>query len=194
MQRIIEAYRQGDITLKAIARAVKVEPSAIYSRFRDPKKRNEDGSTIEDWESLERYLRLRMNIIDYPQSMRSLLQHALEKEEELRQEDRRCGGQKKAAIVIDGKKYPQRKFKGYELYDPATGYPKDELFVAFRDDPKVYQIVMQTKTHTVMHAIDEYGNRLNELLLCYSNATINSKGLGEREMQSKITQYIKFRG
>lgn len=175
--------QMGTPTLKAIAQVFDLQAVRLYSVAKQPKEGVAWDPKVYNWDAIERFITRRLDPDKGIGTLEEVIQRALEIDAELKQNDGRrsanrgLGVNKK--IEVDGKEVAARKYKNFEM---DAGIP-----VVLKKDPRVFKIVFQTQTHTVLVPIvDRDGTPLNNDVKVISNFMLNMKGVGPAAIDEAI--------
>lgn len=179
--------KMGTPTLKALAAVFDLKPVRLYSVAKQPKEGVVYDAKVYNWDAIERFITRRLDAEKGLPDLETVIAKALEIDEELKKTDRRRaprgeGGAYGRKIEVDGKLVPARRFANHEM---SSG-----MFVALKDDPRVYEIVMQTLSHTVLRPVksptkgDYDGNDIKVI----SNGMLNLKGIGPSGIEDALKE------
>ncbi len=148
----------GYPTLRAIAEVLDVP---LYRLYKETSKNKDDGK----WNVVENFINTRLSY-EYPNAndvIDSALRIDASNKEFASQIKSRM---KDVSVIIDnGEMYPAR-----DNQDAVVG-----SIVLIRYDPALYNIVYQSKTHSVLQEINDLGETVSEKLYCFSNSTLNNR-------------------
>jgi len=179
--------KMGTPTLKALAAVFDLKPVRLYSVAKQPKEGVVYDAKVYNWDAIERFITRRLDAEKGLPDLEAVIAKALEIDEELKKLDGRRaprgeGGAYGRKIEVDGKMVPARRFANHEM---SSG-----MFVALKDDPHVYEIVMQTLSHTVLRPVkspnkgDYDGNDIKVI----SNGMLNLKGIGPSGIEAALKE------
>lgn len=179
--------KMGTPTLKALAAVFDLKPVRLYSVAKQPKEGVVYDAKVYNWDAIERFITRRLDAEKGLPDLEAVIAKALEIDEELKKTDRRRaprgeGGSYGQKIEVDGKMIPARRFANHEM---SSG-----MFVALKGDPRVYEIVMQTLSHTVLRPVkspnkgDYDGNDIKVI----SNGMLNLKGIGPSGIEAALKE------
>lgn len=183
--------KMGTPTLKALAGVFDLKPVRLYSVAKQPKEGVVYDAKVYNWDAIERFITRRLDAEKGLPDLESVIAKALEIDEELKKIDGRRaprgeGGAYGRKIEVDGKMVPARRFANHEM---SSG-----MFVALKGDARVYEIVMQTLSHTVLRPVksptkgDYDGNDIKVI----SNGMLNFKGIGPSGIEDALK--VRFSG
>lgn len=179
--------KMGTPTLKALAAVFDLKPVRLYSVAKQPKEGVVYDAKVYNWDAIERFITRRLDAEKGLPDLAAVITKALEIDEELKKTDGRRaprgeGGAYGRKIEVDGKMIPARRFANHEM---SSG-----MFVALKGDPRVYEIVMQTLSHTVLRPVksptkgDYDGNDIKVI----SNGMLNLKGIGPSGLEDALKE------
>ena len=173
---------KGTPTLKAIAAVFDLPNQRIYSVAKQPKEGEVYDAKVYNWDAITRFIERRLDPDKGLATLEDVIEAALVKDEEFKEADGRRTANRgqglNQKIEVDGQMVPVRKYKNFEA---ETGKP-----ICLRKDANVYQIVMQTLTHTVLRPINEDGSFASETVKVISNSMLNMKGAGPASIDEAI--------
>lgn len=173
---------KGTPTLKAIAAVFDLPNQRIYSVAKQPKEGEVYDAKVYNWDAITRFIERRLDPDKGLATLEDVIEAALAKDEEFKEADGRRTANRgqglNQKIEVDGQMVPVRKYKNFEA---ETGKP-----ICLRKDANVYQIVMQTLTHTVLRPINEDGSFASETVKVISNSMLNMKGAGPASIDEAI--------
>ena len=144
LEQIMEQV--GTPTLKAIAMVFDLQPVRLYSVAKQPKEGAVYDAKVYNWEAIERFITRRLSAESGLATLEDVILKALEIDVELKQNDGRrsanrgLGVNKK--IEVDGEMVAARKYPNFEM--------EANQLICLKKDARVYKIVYQTASHTVM--------------------------------------------
>ena len=179
--------KMGTPTLKALAGVFDLKPVRLYSVAKQPKEGVVYDAKVYNWDAIERFITRRLDAEKGLPDLEAVIAKALEIDEELKKTDRRRaprgeGGAYGRKIEVDGKMIPARRFANHEM--------ESGMFVALKKDARVYEIVMQTLSHTVLRPVksatkgDYDGNDIKVI----SNGMLNLKGIGPSGLEDALKE------
>lgn len=173
---------KGTPTLKAIAAVFDLPNQRIYSVAKQPKEGEVYDAKVYNWDAITRFIERRLDPDKGLATLEDVIEAALVKDEEFKEADGRRTANRgqglNQKIEVDGQMVPVRKYKNFEA---EMGKP-----ICLRKDANVYQIVMQTLTHTVLRPINEDGSFASETVKVISNSMLNMKGAGPASIDEAI--------
>lgn len=182
MQQIME--EKGTPTLKAIAMVFDLPPVRLYSVAKQPKEGEVYDAKVYNWDAIERFVTRRLEPDTNHDSLESVVAAALELDEELKLKDGRRSANKGTSnrtIEVDGKSIAARKFSTFEQ-DAGK-------FICLKSDPRVYKIVYQTQSHTVIVPVsDAEGTVASQDVKAISNGMLNLKGIGPGAIDDAVAE------
>ncbi len=178
----------GTPTLKAIAMVFELSPVRLYSVAKQPMEGVVYDAKVFNWQAIERFVTRRLDANKGIATIEDVINQALEIDEELKQQDGRRGstrgegGAYGAKIEVDGKMVAARRFANHEQ--------SADLPVVLKKDARVFGIVLQTESHTVLRPVTKdvdgaYAFDGNDVIVI-SNGQLNSKGVGPSALQTAI--------
>lgn len=185
MANNIEALMEqmGTPTLKAIAMVFDLQAVRLYSVAKQPKEGMVWDPKVYNWDAIERFITRRLDPDNGLATLEDVIAKALEIDTQLKENDGRrsanrgMGVNKK--IEVDGKEVAARKYANFEM--------EANIPVVLKKDPRVFKIVFQTQTHTVLVPIaDRDGTPLNNDVKVISNFMLNMKGVGPASIDEAI--------
>ena len=181
LEQIME--QMGTPTLKAIAMVFDLQPVRLYAVAKQPKEGMVYDPKTYNWDAIERFITRRLSADKGLETLEDVIAKALEIDADLKQNDGRraanrgLGTNKK--IEIDGEMVAVRKYPNFEM---DANQP-----VCLRKDARVYKIVYQTATHTVLVPIsDREGTIASQDVKTISNGMLNMRGVGPANLESAI--------
>ena len=182
IQKIME--EKGTPTLKAIAMVFDLPPVRLYSVAKQPKEGEVYDAKVYNWDAIERFVMRRLEPDTNHDSLESVIETALALDAELKLQDGRRSANKGASnrtIEVDGKNIAARKFSTFEA-DAGK-------FICLKKDPRVYKIVYQTLSHTVLVPVaDAEGTIASQDVRVLSNGMLNLKGIGPGAIDEVIAK------
>lgn len=178
---------KGMPTLKAIAGVFDLQAVRLYTVAKQPKEGVVYDAKVYNWDAIEKFIERRLDAEKGLATLEDVIAKALEIDEELKAQD---GRRKESAgsahkVEVDGKMVAERK---YENFEQSAGQ-----FVALKKDPKVYAIVLQTLSHTVLRAVKsdapgpDFDFDSNEVTVI-SNGMLNMKGVGPANLEQALAE------
>lgn len=181
--------KNGPVTLKALALTFELNPARMYTVAKQPKEGEIYDAKKYNWDAVEAFIMRRLNPDGDLKTLEDVMAKAREIDIELQDADKRkaanrgTGGVKK--VEVDGKMIPLRKFPTFEA-DSKT-------FIVLRKDPRVFKIVYQTVSHTVMVPVkDASGEPADQNVKLISNSMLNMYGVGPANLEKEIQ--VRFAG
>ena len=180
--------KHGPVTLKALALTFELNPTRMYTVAKQPKEGEIYDAKKYNWDAIETFIMRRLNPDGDLKTLEDVMAKAREIDIELQEADKRKaanrgGGVKK--VEVDGKLIPLRKFPTFEA-DSKT-------FIVLRKDPRVFKIVYQTVSHTVMVPVkDASGEPADQNVKLISNSMLNMYGVGPANLEKEIQ--VRFAG
>lgn len=183
----------GTPSLKAIAAVFDLNPVRLYSVAKQPKEGVVYDAKVFNWDAIERFINRRLDADKGLATLEDVIQAALIKDEELKQNDGRRSSNRGegtpygAKIEVDGKQIAKRRFENFEM--------ENGCLVTLKKDAEVYAIVLQTASHTVLRPVvcaekneaGEYVFKGNDVKVI-SNGMLNFKGTGPSGLQASIDE------
>lgn len=171
----------GTPTLASIARIFGISRERVYKVAKTPVTGKVFEPQEYNWEAVERFILRRLD----PDIGLVTLEDVIIKAS--KDKDRRKSGtgyySHKEYITVDGKSVPTRRDPNFEMlkldghdYHKKI-HPTIAHVIMFRNDINVYKIVYQTKTHTVLRAINKVGEFSSDELKMVSNRYMNMNAL-----------------
>lgn len=180
---------KGTPTLKAIAGVFELQPMRLYSVAKQPQEGVVYDAKVYNWDAIERFVERRINPDKGLTSLEDIVDAALVIDEELKNQDGRRrtaeGGGSKAKIEVDGKLIQERKYPNFEA-DAGK-------LIVLKKDPKVYAIVLQTMSHSVLRSVksDKGGPDFDfdsQEVMVISNGMLNMKGVGPANLDKELEE------
>lgn len=185
MANNIEAVMEqlGTPTLKAIAMVFDLQAVRLYSVAKQPKEGAVWDPKVYNWDAIERFIVRRLDPDNGLATVEDVIQRALEIDVQLKQSDKRLGANRglgtNKKITVDGQEIVARKYQNFEM--------ESGKFVVLKKDPRVFKIVFQTLSHTVLVPVaDAEGTPLNNDVKVISNFMLNMKGVGPAAIDEAI--------
>lgn len=166
---------KGEVTLKALAAVFNLPSQRIYTVAKQPKDGEVYDAKVYNWEAIEKFIVRRLGQEGFPSTLEEVIDQALEKDAEFKEQDGRKGrrGTALEKIEVDGKLIPVRKFTNFEKSEEGV------TLLVLKRDPNVYKIVFQTRSHTVLVPVsDREGTPVGDLVRVLTNGMLNLKGFG----------------
>lgn len=176
----------GTPSLKAIAAVFDLNPVRLYSVAKQPKEGEVYDAHVYNWDAIERFIKRRLDADKGLATLEDVIQAALEKDAELKQQDGRRsanrdeGGGYGAKIEVDGKMVAKRRFESYEM--------ENEQYICLKKDAEVYKIVMQTASHTVIRPVTPDGEFKGNDIKVISNFMLNMRGIGPSALKEEVAK------
>lgn len=183
LEQIMEQV--GTPTLKAIAMVFDLQPVRLYSVAKQPKEGMVYDPKTYNWDAIERFITRRLSADKGLATLEDVILKALEIDADLKQNDGRraanrgLGTNKK--IEVDGEMVAARKYPNFEM--------DANQLVCLRKDARVYKIVYQTASHTVLVPVsDTDGTIASQDVKVISNGMLNMRGVGPANLESAIVK------
>lgn len=175
--------QMGTPTLKAIALVFGIQPVRLYSVAKTPKEGQVFDPKVYNWDAIERFITRRLNADIGLATLEDVITAALEKDKELKESDGRRGQNRglgtNKKVEVDGQMVAVRKYKNFEI--------DANIPVVLKKDARVWKIVYQTLTHTVMVPIsDRDGTIASQEVKVIANSMLNMKGVGPAAIEEAI--------
>lgn len=173
----------GTPTLKAIALVFGIQPVRLYAVAKTPKEGQVFDPKVYNWDAIERFINRRLNPEVGLGTLEDVINAALAKDVELKEQDGRRGQNRglgtNKKVEVDGKMVAVRKYKNFEM--------DSNIPVVLKKDPRVWKIVYQTLTHTVLVPIsDREGTIASQDVKVIANGMLNMKGVGPAAIEEAI--------
>lgn len=175
----------GTPTLKALAGVFELNPVRLYSVAKQPKEGVVYDAKVYNWDAIERFIKRRLDAEKGLPDIAAVITKALEIDEELKKTDgrrasSRGGGTYGKKIEVDGKMIAARRYANFEQSSGS--------FVCLKDTADVYEIVLQTASHTVLRplASPTAGDYKGNNVIVISNGMLNLRGLGPSAIEQGI--------
>lgn len=172
----------GEPSLKALAAVFDLNPVRIYTVAKQPREGEIYDRNVFNWDAIQRFVEKRLDPEKGFVTYEDVVRRALELDEEFKASDGRKRSDPNARarreITVDGKTIPERR---YETFEASAN-----SLIALRDDPSVYKIVLQTKSHTILRPVDEAGEFIGERLEIASNGKLNWKASRPNDLKRDI--------
>lgn len=187
---------KGAPTLKALAAVFDLPPARMYTVAKQPKEGVAYDPKVYNWDAIERFITRRLGQEGKPATMEEVIDAALKADEEFKAADGRKAANRGTSagaqqIEVDGKMIPGRKYAHHEMLD-AEGNPTNNLIV-LRQDPRVYKMVYQTPSHTVLVPVsDREGTIASQDVKVISNGMLNHKGFAAASNEQGVD--MRFSG
>lgn len=182
LQEIMQA--QGTPTLKAIAGVFGLQAVRLYSVAKQPKEGEVYDAKAYNWDAIMRFIERRLEPDTELATLEDVIAKALELDEEYKLSDRRRGtSTSKKKIEVDGKSIDARKYSHFEM--------EADTLIALKKDPRVYKIVYQTESHTVMIPVKEDGTAASQDVKVISNGMLNMKAWGPAFNEEEVAKNFK---
>ena len=189
MSNTIEGIMEklGTPSLKAFAGVFELNPVRFYTVAKQPKEGVTYDPKVFNWDAIERFIQRRIDASGQFENIEAVVKAALVKEEELKANDGRRSSRGEGTpygekIEVDGKMVAKRRFANFEM--------DANQFLALKKDARVYQIVLQTASHTVIRPVksnkrDDFDG--NEVIVI-SNGMLNMKGYGPSALEAELAK------
>lgn len=175
----------GAPSLKAFAAVFDLNPVRFYTVAKQPKEGVTYDPKVFNWDAIERFIQRRIDANEQFGSIEDVVKAALVKDEELKANDGRRSSRGEGTpygekIEVDGKMVAKRRFANFEM-DAGQ-------LVALKKDARVYQMVLQTASHTVLRPVksDKKDDFDGNDVIVISNGMLNMKGFGPSALESEL--------
>ncbi len=173
----------GTPTLKAFAGVFELNPVRLYTVAKQPKEGVVYDAKVYNWDAIERFINRRIKANETYGSLEDVVKKALEIDVELKKTDGRrtrgSGVPYGAKIEVDGKMVAKRRYENFEI--------GADMLVALKKDEQVYQIVLQTESHTVLRPVDgKKDNFKGNEVRVMSNSMMNLKAFGPADIEDEL--------
>lgn len=180
----------GQPTLKAFAGVFDLNPVRFYSVAKQPMEGVVYDAKVFNWGAVERFITRRLDAEKALGTLEEVITAALEVDKQLQANDGRRstrgeGGTYGKKIEVDGKMIAERRFANHEM---SAG-----LFVAMKKDARVYAIVLQTLSHTVLRPVKtnkagpDFDFDGNDVVVI-SNGMLNFKGIAPSALDKALEE------
>ena len=182
LQQVME--KKGTPTLKAIAHVFGLPPVRLYSVAKQPKEGEIYDAKVYNWDAIERFVTRRLDPDTEIATLEDVVAKALELDEQFHLQDGRRSANRGSSIKtieVDGKIIQGRKFSSFEM--------ENGMFVCLKKDPRVYKMVLQTLSHTVLVPVKNVkGEIASQDVKVISNIMLNHKGIGPGALEDAIKE------
>lgn len=180
LQKVME--EKGTPTLKAIAQVFNLPAVRLYSVAKQPKEGEVYDAKVYNWDAIQRFVMRRLDPDSEIATLEDVITKALELDEQFHLQDGRRSANRGSSIKtaeVDGKIIQLRKFSNFEA--------DADMLVCLKKDPRVYKIVYQTISHTVLVPVKNFeGEVASQDVKVMSNTMLNHKGIGPGAIEEEI--------
>ena len=180
LQKVME--EKGTPTLKAIAQVFNLPAVRLYSVAKQPKEGEVYDAKVYNWDAIQRFVMRRLDPDSEIATLEDVITKALELDEQFHLQDGRRSANRGSSIKtaeVDGKIIQLRKFSNFEA--------DADMLVCLKKDLRVYKIVYQTISHTVLVPVKNFeGEVASQDVKVMSNTMLNHKGIGPGAIEEEI--------